>query len=44
MAGMHKQLRSGFKAEVAIKALEALKKQKTIAELASELSIHPSQI
>ena len=41
MAGMRKQFSSEFKAKV---ALEALKEQKTIAELASEFSVHPSQI
>jgi len=41
MAGMRKQFSADFKAKV---ALEALKEQKTIAELASEFSVHPSQI
>ena len=41
MAGMRKQFSADFKAKV---ALEALKEQKTITELASEFSVHPSQI
>ena len=41
MAGMRKQFSKDFKAKV---ALEALKEQKTITELASEFSVHPSQI
>jgi len=41
MAGIRKQFSADFKAKV---ALEALKEQKTIAELSSEFSVHPSQI
>ena len=36
-----KQYNSRFKAQV---ALEAIKNQRTIGEIASEFSIHPSQI
>ena len=41
MAGMRKQFSADFKAKV---ALEALKEQKTMAELSSEFGAHPSQI
>ena len=41
MAGIRKQFSAEFKAKV---ALEALKDQKTLAELASEYGAHPSQI
>jgi len=41
MTGIRKQFSKDFKAKV---ALEALKEQKTITELASEFSVHPSQI
>ena len=41
MAGMRKQFSAEFKAKV---ALEALKDQKTLAELASEYGAHPTQI
>ena len=38
---MRKQHSSGFKAQV---ALEAIKNQKTIAEISSENGFHPSQV
>ena len=38
---IRKQHSSGFKAQV---ALEAIKNQKTIAEISSENGIHPSQV
>ena len=41
MTGIRKQFSKDFKAKV---ALEALKEQKTITEIASEFSVHPSQI
>jgi transposase-like protein len=41
MAGIRKQFSAEFKAKV---ALEALKDQKTLAELASEYGAHPTQI
>lgn len=41
MAGMRKKFSDDFKAKV---ALEALKEQKTMAELSSEFSVHPSQV
>lgn len=41
MAGIRKQFSADFKAKV---ALEALKEQKTIAELSSEFGVHPSQV
>jgi len=41
MAGIRKKFSDDFKAKV---ALEALKEQKTMAELSSEFSVHPSQI
>jgi transposase len=41
MTGIRKQFSADFKAKV---ALEALKEQKTMAELSSEFSVHPSQV
>jgi len=41
MGGMRKQFSKEFKAKV---ALEALKEQKTMAELSSEFGVHVSQI
>jgi putative transposase len=41
MIGMRKQYEAAFKARV---ALEALKGEKTIAQIASESGVHPSQI
>jgi transposase InsO family protein len=41
MAGMRKQHEAAFKAKV---ALEALKGEKTIAQIASESGVHPNQI
>jgi transposase len=41
MGNMRKQFGKEFKAKV---ALEALKEQKTTAELASEFDVHPTQI
>ena len=41
MAGIRKKFSDDFKAKV---ALEALKEQKTMAELSSEFSVHPSQV
>lgn len=41
MAGIRKQFGKEFKAKV---ALEALKEQKTMAELSSEFGVHQSQI
>jgi len=41
MIGMRKQYEAAFKAKV---ALEALKGEKTIAQIASEFDIHPNQI
>ena len=41
MAGQRKQYRSEFKVKV---ALEAIKGQKTINELATEYGVHPTQI
>jgi len=41
MTGIRKQFSADFKAKV---ALAALKEQKTIAELSSEFSVHPSQV
>lgn len=38
---MRKQHNSGFKAQV---ALETIKNQQTIAEIASEYGVHPSQV
>ena len=38
---VRKQHNSGFKAQV---ALEAIKNQRTIAEIASEYGVHPSQV
>lgn len=38
---MRKKFSSGFKAKV---ALEAISEQKTLAELASEYDVHPTQI
>ena len=39
--GMRKQFSNEFKAKV---ALEALKNEKTLAELATEYGVHPTQI
>ena len=41
MTGQKRRHSAGFKAQV---ALEAVKGQKTIAELASQFGIHPTQI
>jgi transposase-like protein len=41
MNGMRKQYEAAFKARV---ALEALKGEKTLAQLASETGVHPNQI
>ena len=41
MKGMRKQYEAAFKAKV---ALEALKGEKTIAQIASETGVHPNQI
>lgn len=41
ISGMRKQYEAAFKARV---ALEALKGEKTIAQLASETGVHPKQI
>ena len=41
MIGMRKQYEAAFKAKV---ALEALKGEKTIAQIASESGVHPNQI
>jgi transposase len=41
MNGMRKQYEAAFKARV---ALEALKGEKTIAQIASETGVHPNQI
>ena len=41
MAGKRKQYSSKFKKQL---ALESLKEQKTISELASEYGVHPNQI
>jgi transposase-like protein len=41
MSGMRKQYEGAFKARV---ALEALKGEKTIAQIASETGVHPNQI
>jgi transposase len=41
MIGMRKQYEAAFKAKV---ALEALKGEKTIAQVASESGVHPNQI
>jgi putative transposase len=38
---VRKQHKSGFKAQV---ALEAIRNQRTIAEIASEYGVHPSQV
>jgi len=41
MKGMRKQYEAAFKAKV---ALEALKGEKTIAQIASDAGVHPNQI
>jgi len=41
MIGMRKQYEAAFKAKV---ALEALKGEKTIAQIASESGVHPNQV
>jgi transposase-like protein len=41
MIGMRKQYEAAFKAKV---ALEAIKGEKTIAQLAGEFGVHPNQI
>jgi transposase len=41
MSGIRKRHNASFKAKV---ALEAVKEDKTISQLASELGVHPNQI